>query len=308
MKKQFILVHGPTGVGKSDTITQVGKTLPIEVINCDIGQFYQPFTLGTAKPDWRNQLIPHHLFDLITQPRDCTVAEYRTLIIAKMEEVWQRGNIPVLVGGSGFYGKSLFFPPTGSPVHWDEQESVTWQRLQALDPERAASIEKNDEYRIKRALLLLKATGKKASEFKPQFNPPEGDCLVIFLNRDRQELYERINTRTEQMLQEGWLDEVKAIIGTEWESFLERKKLIGYLEIIHYLKNRQGDEQTLPLLAAKIAQKTRNYAKRQVTFWNMFKKLLAPHFKRTYSEIVEINLSEKTTINLKQKLEQFFTF
>jgi tRNA dimethylallyltransferase len=306
MKKQFILVHGPTGVGKSDTITQLGQALPIELINCDVGQFYEPFAIGTAKPDWQDESIPHHLFDLLKEPKDLTVTEYRFLIQKTMNQIWQRGNVPVLVGGSGFYGKSLFFPPRGTSAQWDQAEKACWQKLHELDPERAAKISKNDDYRIKRALLLQKATNKKASEFEPQFEPLEGDCLVIFLNRDREELYQRINTRTEQMLQDGWIEEVKKIVGTDWETFLERKKLIGYTEILKFIKEEQYDDEALKKLAEKIAQKTRHYAKRQVTFWKMFKKLLDPYFKKSDSSIIEIDLS-KGHRKIKELLQEFFT-
>ena len=110
--KPFVfIVYGPTGVGKTSLVDDLAKEVSLEIINGDVGQFYKPFTIGTAKPDWKNYQTPHHLFDIIDQPKSITVAEYRKLICQKVDEVSSRGNLPVIVGGSGFYLKSLFYPP-----------------------------------------------------------------------------------------------------------------------------------------------------------------------------------------------------
>lgn len=310
MKKQFILVHGPTGVGKSDTITQLGTMLAIEIVNCDVGQFYEPFSIGTAKPDWKNEKIPHHLFDIIKTPEDFSVGQYRKLIIKTMEEIWERNHIPILVGGSGFYGKSLFFPPLGAAPSNQSDQAIygTWKDLQELDPERAAQIHQHDTYRIARALQLIKNQTIKPSQLQPIFNPPEGDCLIIFLTRDRQQLYERINERTVKMLAEGWLEEVEKIQGTAWQNFLYQKKLIGYTEILEYLKKGDLSNKAQETMMQKIAQKTRHYAKRQETFWSMFKKLLTPYIKDTQLGIIEINLSkDEQARELTKKIKTFLS-
>ncbi len=308
MKKRFILVHGPTGVGKSDTITAIGQSASIEIVNCDIGQFYEPMAIGTAKPDWKNEPIPHHLFDLITEPKDFSVTHYRTLIQKKMEEIWQRGNTPVLVGGSGFYGKSLFFPPRGKPAEWNKTVEGSWEDLVKIDPERAASIHKNDTYRIQRALSMIQHHDTKPSDYQPHFEPLPGDCLVIFLTRDRKQLYQRINERTKIMFKQGWVKEVEKLIGTPWENFLERKKLIGYTEIMQYLKDTDKSNEAQENVMTLIAQKTRNYAKRQETFWRMFKKLLIPVFKGSHSKVLEVNLTDDANAQgVKEGLKQFLS-
>lgn len=304
MVKKFIIIHGPTGVGKTDTINELAKTMPIEIVNCDVGQFYEPFTIGTAKPDWRNESVPHHLFDYITEPKNITVVEYRELIIKTMHEIWERKKVPVLVGGSGFYGKSLFFPPqqnsTSQSLSENDGIKATWQDLFKLDPERAKVIAHNDQYRIDRALAVMKQSGKKASEQAPLFNPIPGTGTIIFLIRDRDELYDRINARTRSMLKEGWSQEVAAIQGTEWEQFLGQKKLIGYTEILNFLKSNDATPEAFDQLVEIIAQKTRNYAKRQITFWKMFKKLLEKEEKSTL-KIVEINISETSVQDILKK-------
>jgi len=310
MKKQFILVHGPTGVGKSDSITQLGATFPIEIINCDVGQFYEPFSIGTAKPDWKSQKIPHHLFDIIKTPQDFSVLDYRELIIKTMEEIWNRKHIPVLVGGSGFYGKSLFFPPlaTAHSVQSNQSTHGNWQELHKLDPDRALKIHQNDTYRIARALQLLNQQTIKPSQLQPIFNPPEGDCLIVFLTRDRQQLYQRINARTVEMLAGGWIEEVEKIQGTAWQNFLYQKKLIGYTEILEYLKKGDLSDKAQKDMTQKISQKTRHYAKRQETFWSMFKKLLTPYVKDTHLAIIEVDLSkDEQALELTKKVKNFLS-
>ena len=146
------------------------------------------------------------------------------LFRSKVEEVWSRGKLPILVGGSGFYLLSLFYPPT--EVDSDSSyNSSSWEELYKLDPERAGEIKKTDYYRISRAVSIARA-GKKPSSLKPKFNP-FCNARIVVLYRDRKELYERINERTLVMLQEGWIDEVK-VLSEDWKRFLLDKKLIGY--------------------------------------------------------------------------------
>lgn len=300
IKKSFILVQGPTGVGKSDSITEIGKTLPIEIVNCDMGQFYKPCAIGTAKPNLQEETIPHHLFDIITEPRNITVAQYRNLILTTIEKIWERNKIPVLVGGSGFYGKSLFFPPLGSSSEGVSYNTTkTWQELFDIDPLRAQEIDKNDNYRIQRAFELIQK-GFIPSLLKPFYMPPAEHFLIIFLTRERENLYERINQRTKEMLSNGWIEEAQGLMNTEWETFLQEKKLIGYTDIFLFLKN----EQTLINTECTIQKKTRNYAKRQITFWKMFKKLMEKEGQQ--EKLLEINVSENNAQDLLKKgLEGF---
>ncbi len=306
MNNRFILLQGPTGVGKTDIILEIARHLPIEIVNCDVGQFYEPFSIGTAKPDWKNETISHHLFDIVREPENFTVIQYREKIFETMQALWARNVIPVLVGGSGFYGKSLFFPPRGEPTVVEITQG-TWQELEAADPVRASQIHPNDTYRIGRALSILKNSSYKASTIPPLFDPLAGKALVIFLTRDREELYARINARTEQMMKEGWIEEVKQLMGTPWENFLERKKLIGYTNIIEYLKVGLFTSEQKALMIAKIQQETRHYAKRQLTFWRMFKRMLQEKSDGKCPLIAEINLSKKVSgrEQLKQQLENF---
>jgi tRNA dimethylallyltransferase len=292
-KKQILIITGPTGVGKTDLVLSLASTQACEIINVDIGQFYKPFAIGTAKPDWDleqplyslrsieanggekkfSKGVPHLLFDILDTPRSLTVHEYRSIVLQAINEVWARGKLPILVGGSGFYIQSLLFPlpdnirseQPSQEDFFDEKNENLWQVLYNIDPQRAQAIDKQDEYRIKRALEIWQKTGKKPSDCLPQFEPP-CDFTLLVVDRNRDELYQRINERVVQMIDQGWIDEVKKIKNTEWESFLKIKKLIGYDDILEYL---DSDFKDRDVLIETIQQKTRKYAKRQLTFFRM---------------------------------------
>lgn len=272
-KPVIIFLYGPTGVGKTAFSDHLARHLPIEIVNMDVGQFYSPFSIGTAKPAWQHSPTRHHLFDILNEPRSLTVTQYRNMIIQTIDEIRSRGNIPVVVGGSGFYLYSLLFPPLlNQEINTSEKIEGDWKDLYAIDPKRAAAINPTDTYRIQRALLIWHKTGKLPSEQNPVFNPP-AHFILLYLTRNRQELYARINERVHSMMDEGWMAEVTSLKSTNWEPFLQDKKLIGYSEILEYISHN-SDELSFDQLVQLISQKTRNYAKRQDTFWRMLQKRL----------------------------------
>lgn len=266
----MILIYGPTGVGKTDLAEKLASRLSAaEIVNADLGQFYTPLCIGTAKPDWRNSPLAQHLFDIINEPRMITVTEYRDMMLQILDEIWNRGALPIIVGGSGFYLQSLFFPPISATIEPPKKnyygaESQRWDLLYSIDPERALRIHRNDIYRINRALDIYYETGKKPSEQVPRYQPL-GSFLFVTVARERDDLYARINARTQLMMNAGWMNEVSLLQGTDWEPFLKKKKLIGYDDILNYLEGAK-DEQSYAQLIEVIARKTRNYAKRQITF------------------------------------------
>jgi len=297
--KKYIIVMGPTGVGKSDLAIEAAQFLSGEIINGDVGQFYTPFGIGTAKPEWRNEPVTHHLFDVIDEPIDCTVVSYRSMVQNALDQVWSKKRIPLIVGGSGFYLQSLFFPPLSfddadhahvSEVSIDSSVEKTWHNLKKYDSERAAQIDPHDSYRIDRAFEFMINSGKKASFFNPIYNPLCGQGLVIFCARERTELYDRIDARVLHMMQSGWKHEVELLLDTPWENFLLRKKLIGYPDIIKYLR---GDTETQDFesVVTEIQKKTRHYAKRQSTFWRAFEKKVQPYMINNNLVLKTVNLS-----------------
>ncbi len=278
MKRPYmIILFGPTAVGKTAVAERLAEYVPVEIINMDVGQLYTPLSIGTAKPDWRHSSVKHHMFDILDEPINYTVMEYREHVLVLLNEIWERGSLPILVGGSGFYARSLLFPPqTCNPLRlgknvYQEEGAATgdlWQQLHAIDPERAKALHHHDTFRLERALEIWHTTGRKPSSLGTHYAPP-ADYFLLHLTRDRADLHERINERVMHMMQAGWLEEVKALQSTPWEPFLYEKKLIGYNELLHFLAY---DDQDLAAVIARIQQRTRAYAKRQGTFWRMLQK------------------------------------
>lgn len=270
----MLIITGPTGVGKTELSLSIADKLNGEIINVDVGQFYKPISIGTAKPNWEAEKIPHHFFDIINDPKDFTVNEYYSLAIEKINEIRSRNKMPIFVGGSGFYIQSLLFPPI-TQIKSDQISSYSninslnlWQKLYEIDPERALKINKNDIYRIERALQIWNQTGIKPSHFLPKYNPLS-DFVLLVLTRQRDDLYNRINKRVIQMLDQGWINEVRTL-GYDWIPFLKEKKLIGYDDILQFIEcNQECDEE---LLVSTIQKKVRNYAKRQLTFFKTLSK------------------------------------
>lgn len=293
--RTIIIICGPTGVGKSDLAEMLAQQISGEIVNMDLGQFYTPLSIGTAKPDLRNARVPHHLFDILDTPKNFTVVDYRQCLFDTCNALWKRNVTPVVVGGSMFYLKSLFFPPMGESVENSvlSAPDSTWEELNAIDPDRAAALHKNDAYRINRAMEIWRKKGIKPSQYKPNFEIP-CNVVMLYITRNRDDLYARIDSRVIMMLQAGWLEEVRPLINTPWETFLHEKKIIGYNELLGYLhqSNIDGDFESLIRI---IQQRCRNYAKRQETFWRGFEKML----KDAYQNVKNPEYSLKTeTVNL----------
>jgi tRNA dimethylallyltransferase len=173
-----------------------------------------------------------------------------------------------------------------------EQGDFSWERLNEIDPERAKKIHKNDQYRIGRALTIWQETGVLPSKFEPVYRPlVPFHCL--FLTREKDDLYQRIDQRVGQMLDEGWIEEVEPLRSTKWEEFLKKKKIIGYDLILDYL-NKGGMESDKEELIKGIQKKTRNYAKRQMIFF----KMLAKKFEEVSSQKVDSNEAKVDWVNL----------
>lgn len=257
-------------------------------INCDVGQLYAPLSVGTAKPSLERRSSSHYLFDELIVPGSYTSFDYRARCSKILLSSDLMGKVPLIVGGSLFYSEALFFERK-SPVVLDKKDRLmvngyTWDVLYALDPLRALSIHPHDTYRIERALTLWETTGTLPSDCKATFSPLFKTSTVIFLHREREDLYKRINERTALMLEAGgWIDEV-ASLPLEWRIFIRKKKIIGYSDIDDYLNGVISYEQ----LVLSISQKTRNYAKRQCTYWSFLKKKLE---NRSEISLHEINLS-----------------
>lgn len=291
MKKQrTIIISGATATGKSNFALELAKKINGEIINADIGSFYKPLTIGTAKPDWQNEVVEHHLFDILDEPQLYTVVEFRKTVTRLCKEIWLRGRTPILVGGSAFYIQAFFYKQHEITVSASYVDELThsliptqqlWNDLRSIDSSRAYQIDPHDRYRIVRALAIFNGTGKAPSDFKQIFDPVSS-FYFIECSRDREILYNRIDQRVLEMIEMGWIDEVKALQDTDWESFLLRKKMIGYDDLLIALREEKAFTKVVPT----IQRKTRNYAKRQITFLKKLKNDLG-------KEVLPVNMSGK---------------
>lgn len=308
----FIIIYGPTGVGKTALALELGKHLPIEIINADMGQMYGPLTIGTAKPQWRQEPLPHHLFDILNEPINYSAHAYRVACLELIGAVKKRGRIPVIVGGTGFYLKSLFFDlgqaqslcktnaDTLTQSDKARTSALSWELLAAIDPVRAEAIHPQDRYRIERALAIWHSTGILPSQARPVL-APTGRCLLLFLDRQKEDLVERIDERIKLMLNDGWIEEVIAL-PPQWEDLLNKKGFMGYRDILRYLKEGCSDKAAL---AVTIKKQTWTYVRRQRIFWRSFKKALLPAIDSKEVMVQEVNLTQvPADVSVKQLLEK----
>lgn len=297
---KVIIISGPTATGKSDIALDIAKRIGnAEIINVDIGSFYSVATVGTAKPDYEKEPIEHHFFDVLDTPVHWTVSDFRKQLAQLLDEIFSRGNVPILVGGSAFYVQAFFYQSADIPAPSLELmqrleaqlPQELYAQLQTIDPVRAQQIYPQDHYRLVRALAIYHTTGKKPSEFAQTFAPLAPFEFITFV-RDRQHIYEKINARTPKMFDMGWLEEVQGLQNTVWESFLS-KKLLGYEEMFLYAAGQITKEQASGI----IAQKTRNYAKRQLLFLKKLQTSIkadmqANELYQTWdSSVLQINLT-----------------
>jgi tRNA dimethylallyltransferase len=285
---RMLIIYGPTAVGKTDLALALAQAIPAEIINMDVGQFYTPLSIGTAKPDWRNHPVPHHLFDIIDKPTHWSISQYRKHAYTIAHDIIKRGKMPIFVGGSGFYLHALLYKQPHSVDHYDiahlySSDTNWWYELNRIDPIRASNIHPADTYRLQRALSIWHSTGKLPSSYEASYNP-EMDYHLIWLNRERDHLYHRINERVCHMLNEGWIQESEKLINTEWYPFLKKKNLIGYAEIFDYILNGRKKE-AFSHMVETISTHTRHYAKRQSTFWRKLEREIKKEKQYTSNSI-----------------------
>jgi len=310
-KPKILVITGPTASGKTDLSLQLAQRYNGEIINADMGQLYEALSIGTAKPDLSNVSVPHHLFNVVNEPKNFTVLQYRLLVLDKINQLLKIGKLPILVGGSFFYLKSLFFPPqelgagigNALPDYHDFPNEALWNELRRIDEKRASDLHSNDRYRVLRALMVWNRFHKKPSDCLPTFDFPF-QTAVIHLHPEINFHKEIIASRVQEMLQHGWILEACALLGTSWEFFILEKKIIGYSELFSWIRAGSEEEQLLPL-AQVITQKTWQYARRQLIFWKSFKKQLAEVID---GKIIELSFTQKNKSQLVVKSCDFVEF
>lgn len=280
-KKKVLIIAGPTAVGKSDLGYGLAQMLGGEIIAGDSMQVYIGMDIGTAKPTKEERLvIPHHLVDIRKIHDPFNVVDFYYEARHSCQTILARDNVPMVIGGSGFYLHSLIYgPPSGPPSVPELRKSleeemeklgseVLYERLKHLDPQYANTITKNDRQKIVRALEILTLTGKKVSKlsWKGRQKPLNYDFRCWFLHRPRENLYARIEERCDQMLKSGFLDEVIALEKQGLRKNSSASQSIGYRQALDFLDSPQTKEDYEKFIQS-FKQASRNYAKRQFTWF-----------------------------------------
>ena len=278
-KHPVVAVVGPTATGKTALGVALARRFSGEVISCDSMQIYQGLDVGTAKVTPEETCgIPHHGVDILPPDKTFSVADFTAMAAALEQEISARGNLPILVGGTGLYVQSFLygvrFAEEKTPAGLREQlaaelaekgGAAMYEELRRADPEAAAAIHPNNQVRVLRALEHYRATGRRLSEQKADSLPQERPYRSLILGLDfpdRAALYRRIDLRVDKMLEAGLLAEAEYVWRNR-ERFRTAAQAIGYKEFFPYF------EGTVPLEACtdKLKQASRNYAKRQLTWF-----------------------------------------
>ena len=275
----MLAVVGPTATGKTALGVALAERFGGEIISADSMQLYKGLTVGTAKvtPE-ETHGIPHHAVDLLEPDQPFSVADFTALASRLEADLSARGKLPILVGGTGLYVQSFLygvrFTAEKTPDGLREQlaaelkekgPAAMYAELQAADPEAAAAIHPNNQVRVLRALEHYRATGKKLSEQKAASLPPEKPYRSLILGLDfpdRAQLYHRIDLRVDRMMEQGLLDEAKLVYDNRGR-FKTAAQAIGYKEFFPYFA---GESDVGPCVE-KLKQASRNYAKRQLTWF-----------------------------------------
>lgn len=278
MGKPLIVILGPTASGKTALAIQLAKKFSGEIISADSRTIYEYMDVGTAKPIRDEQkIIPHYLLDIIKPDQQFSVAEFQKLAFQKIKQVLNGGKIPFLVGGTGLYinavceGFKIPAPAADKKLRKklaQKSEVQLVKQLKKLDPEAARKIDVKNKRRIIRALEVCLITGKKFSELQQQAKP-DFDILKIGIKIPRQKLYQKINKRTDQMIKAGLVDEVKKLYKMGYDFNLPALSGLVYKEIGEYVRGKI----TLVQAIEKAKQKTRNFAKRQQTWFRRDKNI-----------------------------------
>ena len=273
------IIGGPTASGKTALSIDLAKKINGEIINADSMQVYKYMNIGTAKPSMEEREgIPHHLMDIVMPDEDFSVARYCEMAHNTIKDIANRGKMPIMVGGTGLYidsvANNIKFADVGSDEEYRsflEQNAnelgsgFVYNMLCEIDPESASKIDKNDVKRIIRAVEIYHISGVTKSEFekKSRLEPSPYNVKMYCLNMERSVLYDRINRRVDLMFEMGLSDEVQSIIDMGVDMNCTAMQAIGYKETIKYL---HGNE-TLEEAKEVIKKSTRNYAKRQMTWF-----------------------------------------
>ncbi len=285
-KKKLVILTGPTAVGKTKLSIELAKRIGGEIISADSMQVYKYMDIGSAKimPQEMDGVV-HHLIDVLNPTEDFDVYRFLQMAKAKMQEIYERGHIPVIVGGTGFYIQAVLYDIDFTQSQEDSDlrtqleelaktqgAHVLHEMLREVDPQAAEEIHENNVKRVIRAIEYFRQTGEKISEHNKEQRAKESPynfCYFV-LNDDRAKLYERIDQRVDLMLEAGLVEEVKQLLAMGCRRESTAMQGLGYKEIIDYLQGEIDLERAIYL----IKRDTRHFAKRQLTWFKREKEVV----------------------------------
>lgn len=282
----LVVIAGPTAVGKTNLSIHLALEMKGEIINGDSIQVYRHLDIGSGKvTETEKAGVPHHLLDIIDVNDEYDANRFKKEATCLIQEIWSRGKLPIIVGGTGLYLEGLLYnlefggTSSSQPVIRKKLEAraleigeiALWNELKSIDPEAANNIPYQNVRRTIRALEVIKATGVLFSEQKSHQKQESNfnECLIV-LDRPRLELYDRINSRVIQMSKDGLEQEARWLFETSQGQNLPSMKGIGYKEWWPYFEGVSTRDEVI----TQIQQNSRRYAKRQLTwFRNRFKRI-----------------------------------
>jgi tRNA dimethylallyltransferase len=275
--QRAMILTGPTGSGKSALAVALAPQLNAEIVSMDSMALYRGMDIGTAKPTAEERRdVRHHLIDVLEPWESASVAWWLTEAGRCCRDIEHRGKSPFFVGGTALYLKALLFglfeaPPADLPLRQYLTEEAAAKgperlhgRLLAVDPASAARLHPNDVRRVVRALEVWQHTGKPLSEWQQQWHAaPETGPRCVWLDLPRSELYARIDARILRMFEQGLVSEVASLLQLPQSLSREARQALGYKEVIDLLEGRATVDETV----ARVQQRSRNLAKRQITWF-----------------------------------------
>ena len=284
--KKLIVLTGPTAVGKTAASIGLAKAINGEIISADSMQVYKKMDIGTAKITKEEmEGVPHFLIDELNPDEEFSVAHFKKYADKYINEVYERGHIPIIVGGTGFYIQAVLndidFTETNADTEYRKEleelarvngPEYLHNMLFEIDPQAAEKIHFNNVKRVIRALEFYKETGTKISEHNDTQSAKSSpyNFAYFVLNDDREALYERIDKRIDIMLENGLIEEVKALLDAGYDRKLTSMQGLGYKEITAYLEGEISLEEAIYILK----RDTRHFAKRQLTWFRREKDVI----------------------------------
>lgn len=285
-KRPLVILTGPTAVGKTALSIALAKEIGGEIISADSMQVYRHMDIGSAKiMPAETEGVPHHLIDVLEPTEEFNVVVFQKLAKQAAAEIYSRGHIPIVVGGTGFYIQALVYDidftendeDTALRRELEEQAhregaEALYERLRAVDPESCESIHVHNIKRVIRAIEFYEKTGKKISVHnmeQRQNNAPYNFAYFV-LNDDRERVYERINERVDLMMAQGLVEEVRALRESGCQRDMVAMQGLGYKELLSYMEGEISQEEAVYL----IKRDTRHFAKRQLTWFRREKEVI----------------------------------